>query len=47
VMDMHLYQVKGGKNIPIARIAGTDSIGEPMVGRDPVEGFSWEIKKKN
>src|SRR2546426_7766055 len=29
VMDMHLYQVKGGKNLPIARIAGTDSIGEP------------------
>ena len=47
VMDMHLYQVKGGKNLPIARIAGTDSIGEPMVGRDPVEGFTWEIKKKN
>src|SRR5437773_1192231 len=47
VMDMHLYQVKGGKNIPIARIAGTDSIGEPMVGKDPVEGFTWELKKKN
>ena len=47
VMDMHLYQVKGGKNMPIARIAGQDSIGEPMVGKDPVEGFTWEIKKKN
>src|SRR2546425_7300286 len=35
VMDMHLYQVRDGKNLPIARIAGTDSIGEPMVGRDP------------
>src|SRR5206468_3120739 len=45
--DMNLYQVKGGKNLPIARIAGTDSIGEPMVGKDPVEGFSWELKKKN
>src|SRR5206468_121091 len=40
VMDMHLYQVKGGKNLPIARIAGTDSIGEPMVGKDPVEGLT-------
>ncbi|HEU4367791.1 MAG TPA: ABC transporter substrate-binding protein, partial [Methylomirabilota bacterium] len=29
VMDMHLYQVKGGKNLPIARIAGSDSIGAP------------------
>ncbi|OLC16710.1 MAG: hypothetical protein AUH29_04435 [Candidatus Rokubacteria bacterium 13_1_40CM_69_27] len=47
VMDMHLYQVRGGKNIPIAVVAGSDTIGEPMVGRDPVEGFTWEIKKKN
>jgi branched-chain amino acid transport system substrate-binding protein len=46
VMDMHLYQVKGGKNLPIARLEGKDTIGEPMVGKDPVEGFSWEIKKK-
>ncbi len=46
IMDMHLYQVKGGKNLPIARIAGSDSIGEAMVGKDPVEGFTWEIKKK-
>jgi hypothetical protein len=38
--------VKGGKNLPIARIAGSDSIGEAMVGKDPVEGFTWEIKKK-
>ncbi len=47
VMDMHLYRVEKGRNIPIARIAGSDTIGEPMVGRDPVEGFTWEIKKKN
>jgi len=47
VMDMHLYQVKGGKNLPIAVVAGSDTIGEAMVGKDPVEGFSWEIKKKN
>ncbi|MEK7701679.1 MAG: ABC transporter substrate-binding protein [candidate division NC10 bacterium] len=46
VMDMHLYQVKAGKNLPIARIDGKDAIGEPMVGKDPVEGFTWEIKKK-
>jgi branched-chain amino acid transport system substrate-binding protein len=46
VMDMHLYRVEKGRNIPIARIAGADTIGEPMVGKDPVEGFSWEIKKK-
>ena len=47
VMDMHLYQVQKGKNIPIARVAGSDTIGEPMVGKDPVEGFTWDIKKKN
>ena len=47
VMDMHLYKVEKGKNIPIARLAGQDTIGEPMVGKDPVEGFTWEIKKKN
>jgi len=46
VMDMHLYRVEKGKNLPIARIAGKDTIGEPMVGKDPVEGFTWEIKKK-
>jgi ABC-type branched-subunit amino acid transport system substrate-binding protein len=46
VMDMHLYRVEQGKNVPIARIAGQDAIGEPMVGKDPVEGFTWEIKKK-
>ena len=46
VMDMHLYRIEKGKNVPIAKIAGSDSIGEPMVGKDPVEGFSWEIKKK-
>jgi branched-chain amino acid transport system substrate-binding protein len=46
VMDMHLYQVKGGKNLPIAVVAGKDTIGEPMVGKDPVEGFTWDIKKK-
>jgi len=47
VMDMHLYKVQKGKNIPIARLEGRDTIGEPMVGKDPVEGFTWEIKKKN
>jgi branched-chain amino acid transport system substrate-binding protein len=47
VMDMHLYRVEKGKNIPIARLAGSDTIGEPMVGKDPVAGFTWEIKKKN
>ena len=46
VMDMHLYQVKGGKNVPIARLDGKDTIGDSMVGKDPVEGFTWEIKKK-
>ena len=46
VMDMHLYRVEKGRNLPIARIAGSDTIGEPMVGKDPVEGFTWEIKKK-
>src|SRR5438128_10215208 len=47
IMDMHLYQVKGGKNLPIARIAGSDSIGEAMVGKDPVEWLTWEIKQKS
>jgi hypothetical protein len=46
-MDMHLYRVEKGKNVPIARLEGKDTIGEPMVGKDPVEGFTWEIKKKN
>lgn len=46
VMDMHLYRVEKGKNVPIARIEGKDSIGEAMVGKDPVAGFTWEIKKK-
>jgi len=46
VMDMHLYRVVKGKNIPIARVAGVDSIGEPLVGKDPIAGFTWEIKKK-
>jgi ABC-type branched-subunit amino acid transport system substrate-binding protein len=46
VMDMHLYKVEKGKNIPIARIPGSDTIGEPMVGKDPIAGFTWEIKKK-
>ena len=45
-MDMHLYQVKGGKNLPIATLKGKDTIGEPMVGKDPVAGFTWELKKK-
>ncbi len=46
VMDMHIYRVEKGKNVPIDLIAGKDSIGEPMVGKDPVEGFTWELKKK-
>jgi branched-chain amino acid transport system substrate-binding protein len=46
VMDMHLYQVKDGKNLPIAVVAGKDSIGESMVGQDPIKDFSWDIKKK-
>ncbi len=46
VMDMHLYRIEKGKNIPIALIEGKDSIGEPMVGKDPIPGFTWEIKKK-
>jgi branched-chain amino acid transport system substrate-binding protein len=46
VMDMHLYRVQKGKNIPIATLSGKDTIGEPMVGKDPVEGFTWDIKKK-
>jgi len=33
-MDMTHLPGEGGKNLPIARIAGTYSIGEPMVGRD-------------
>jgi hypothetical protein len=45
-MDMHLYQVKDGKNLPIAVVAGKDSIGESMVGQDPLKDFTWDIKKK-
>jgi branched-chain amino acid transport system substrate-binding protein len=47
VMDMHLYRVEQGKNMPIATLKGEDTIGEAMVGKDPVAGFTWEIKKKN
>ncbi len=47
VMDMHLYRVQKGKNVPIATVSGQDTIGEPLVGKDPVAGFTWEIKKKN
>jgi len=46
VMDMHLYRVEKGKNLPIARIDGASAIGQAMVGKDPLEGFTWEIKKK-
>ena len=45
-MDMHLYRVEKGKNMPIAKHQRLGPIGEPMVGKDPVEGFTWEIKKK-
>jgi len=45
IMDMHLYQVKGGKNLPIARIAGSDSIGEAMVGR-PRRGVHLGAQEK-
>jgi branched-chain amino acid transport system substrate-binding protein len=47
VMDMHVYRVEKGRNVPVARVAGADAIGEPMVGKDPVAGFTWDIKKKN
>jgi branched-chain amino acid transport system substrate-binding protein len=47
VMDMHLYRVEQGKNMPIATLKGEDTIGEAMPGKDPVAGFTWEIKKKN
>ena len=30
----------------VATLLGKDTIGEPMVGKDPVEGFTWELKKK-
>ncbi|MBI2491445.1 MAG: ABC transporter substrate-binding protein, partial [Candidatus Rokubacteria bacterium] len=46
IMDMHLYRVQKGKNLPIARIEGASAIGQAMVGKDPLEGFTWEIKKK-
>jgi branched-chain amino acid transport system substrate-binding protein len=47
IMDMHLYRVEKGKNVPIVTLSGKDTIGESMVGKDPIAGFSWEIKKKN
>jgi branched-chain amino acid transport system substrate-binding protein len=47
IMDMHLYRVEKGRNVPILTLSGKDTIGEPMVGKDPVAGFTWEIKKKN
>ena len=47
VMDMHIYRVEKGRNVPIARVPGPEAIGEPMVGQDPLKGFTWEIKRKN
>lgn len=46
VMDTHVYRVEKGRNVPVARVAGADAIGEPMVGKDPVAGFTSDIKKK-
>jgi branched-chain amino acid transport system substrate-binding protein len=47
VMDLGLYRVEKGKTLPIRRISGADAIGEPLVGRNPLAGFTWEIKKKS
>lgn len=47
VMDMHVYRIEHGRNVPVAVVAGKDAIGEPLIGKDPIEGFTWEIKKKN
>jgi len=46
-MDVQLYRIENGRSVPIARIAGSDAIGEPLVGRNPLAGFTWDIKKKN
>ena len=44
--DIDIYKITKGKNEPIARLKAADIAGEPMVGKDPLPGFSWEIKKK-
>ncbi|PYN91901.1 MAG: hypothetical protein DMD89_29410 [Candidatus Rokuibacteriota bacterium] len=46
VMDLRLYRVQQGKSVPGARIAGSDAIGEPLVGKNPLAGFTWDIKQK-
>ncbi len=46
VMDLRLYRVQPGKSVPGARIAGSDAIGEPLVGKNPLAGFTWDIKQK-
>jgi branched-chain amino acid transport system substrate-binding protein len=44
--DIDIYKISKGKNEPIARLKAADIAGEPMVGKDPLPGFTWEIKKK-
>jgi len=46
VMDMHLYQVKAARTCD--RPHRRQRLDRRRDGRkDPVEGFTWEIKKKN
>lgn len=44
--DIDIYKIADGKNVPIKRLKAADIAGEPMVGKDPLPGFTWEIKKK-
>jgi branched-chain amino acid transport system substrate-binding protein len=44
--DIDIYKITAGKNVPIKRLKAVDIAGEPMVGKDPLPGFTWEIKKK-
>lgn len=44
--DIDIYKISKGRNEPIARLKATDIAGEPMVGKDPIPGFTWDLKKK-
>ena len=46
MMDIAIYKISKGRNEPIATLKASDIAGEPMVGKDPIPGFTWEIKKK-
>jgi branched-chain amino acid transport system substrate-binding protein len=47
IMDMHLYQVKGGKNLPIAKIAGTTRSARPWWAKTPSKGSPGRSRRSS